>query len=146
VSLPGEMVPGLARPGRADICVLVFSDVSHVLEMKERVAKAERVKSAIAMAARMADEIRNPLAAVSGATQLIRQMDRRLALARPDIAPLLLDGDRVQIEQVIERESQRLDEIVQRFINSTEFSPEAIGERLAAESDRVRMPSALVGV
>ena len=73
-------------------------------------------------------------------------MDRRLALARPDIAPLLLDGDRVQIEQVIERESQRLDEIVQRFINSTEFSPEAIGERLAAESDRVRMPSALVGV
>ncbi len=53
--------------------VLFAEDVTVVREMERRLQRAERLAAIGELAARIAHEIRNPLAAISGSVQLLRQ-------------------------------------------------------------------------
>jgi len=52
--------------------VLIFQDVSDVVEMETELTRRERLAAAGELSARIAHEIRNPLAAISGSVQVLR--------------------------------------------------------------------------
>ncbi len=132
LTLPGEVVPGVTQPGNADVSIMVFSDISRILEMQEQVKRAERVRAAVHMAAEIAHEIRNPLAAVSGAAQQLRLLERKAAAGDVKSAEMLRKEGATFCE-IIFNESVRLDHICERFIDYTEFNPEAVSVRLTFE-------------
>ncbi|AMV71807.1 ATP-binding protein [Desulfuromonas carbonis] len=71
------------REGEGGLLV-VFQDLTQVLEMEERLKRADRLAAVGRLAAGMAHEIRNPLASISGSVQLmlegtdLPEDDRRL--------------------------------------------------------------------
>lgn len=131
LSLPAEAVPGLDRHGIMEGYLMVFSDISRILELQERIEKAERVKSTVRLAGEIAHEIRNPLAAISGAAQYLQQLERKAMMGdAQSIAQL--PKERSRIFGIIVAESGRLDKTIERFVDYTEYSPEAISVRLAS--------------
>ena len=126
VSLPMEAVPGLSRHGHLNGFIMVFSDISRVLEMKEQIKRAERVRAAVELAAEIAHEIRNPLTAISGAAQLLQHRDEQHA-GRPDVEVHV--KEREEALGIIVEQAGRVDRIMERFIDFTEYSPEALKVR-----------------
>jgi len=83
--------------------VVSFQDLSEVRREEERQRMQERMAAIGEMSARMAHEIRNPLASISGAAQLLST-----SRGPDDTARRLLD--------IVVRESRRLSEILQGFL------------------------------
>jgi len=130
LEMPAEIIPGLhGRKGLMEVCITVFSDISRIMAMREQIERAERVKTAVDLAAEIAHEIRNPLAAVSGAAQQLDQLEKKALLGDKASAEVLLE-ERRRIYEIIVTESARLDRTIERFIDYTEYSPEAIEVRL----------------
>jgi len=93
------------RSGRGEPAGIigVFQDLSTIKEMEERMRQADRLAAIGRLAANIAHEIRNPLASLSGAIEV---------LARE----LPLDTDRDRLAQVVLRESDRLNQIIKEFL------------------------------
>lgn len=53
--------------------ILSFEDVTHVMEMQEKVKRSEQLAVIGNMSARIAHEIRNPLASISGCVELMKR-------------------------------------------------------------------------
>ncbi len=83
--------------------LVVFQDVTHLRKMEERAKASERLAAFVRIAARMAHEIRNPLAAIRGASELLSRN------------PSALDSDKRLLEIVI-RESDRLNKLLGDFM------------------------------
>lgn len=83
--------------------LVVFSDVTHVRKMEDRVKTSEKQAAFVRIAAGMAHEIRNPLAALRGATELLSRN------------PAGLDSEKRLLEIVI-RESDRLNALLGDFL------------------------------
>lgn len=86
------------------------------LEVKERLATAGR------MAAQIAHEIRNPLAAISGAIQFLKN-------------ELHLDGDQKKLMEIVLKESVRVTQSIEQFLDLASpgkgaFSPVKLAEAL----------------
>jgi two-component system sensor histidine kinase PilS (NtrC family) len=93
------LVAGRGRVGR----LFTFQDVTEQ-RRREREAQSERRLAAIGqMAAGIAHEIRNPLASMTGAVQVLR---RELALT----------DEQARLMDIVVRESERLDETIQNFL------------------------------
>jgi two-component system sensor histidine kinase PilS (NtrC family) len=58
--------------GGAEGHVVIFQDVSGVVQMEQELTRQERLAAVGALSASIAHEIRNPLAAISGAIQMLR--------------------------------------------------------------------------
>jgi len=129
--LPAELMPGLLGRGMMQVYVMVFSDISRILEMQEQIERTERVRAAVALAGEIAHEIRNPLAAVSGFAQLMQELERKAALGNPQTVEAVRQ-EKIKAYSIIISESARLDQIMERFINYTEFGPEAMTVRLGS--------------
>jgi two-component system sensor histidine kinase PilS (NtrC family) len=84
--------------------LIVFQDLTEIASLEEQVRTKERMAALGEMAAGMAHELRNPLAAISGCVQV---------LERDEIAG---EGDSAQLRKVVVRESQRLDRIIRDFL------------------------------
>ncbi len=134
ISVPAAAVPGMRRSGMVEVGVLVFTDITRILEMQKQVQRAESVRRTVKLASDIAHEIRNPLAAVSGAAQLFQKLERNAALG-DERSAAVLDAERTRIYQIIKNESVRLDQIIESFINHAEFSPDAVAEKLRAFSE-----------
>lgn len=93
------------RSGQGELVGIigVFQDLSAIKEMEERMRQADRLAAIGRLAANIAHEIRNPLASLSGAIEV---------LARE----LPLDADRDRLAQVVLRESDRLNQIIKQFL------------------------------
>jgi two-component system sensor histidine kinase PilS (NtrC family) len=78
--------------------VVLIHDITEITRMKDRVARDERLVAAGRLAASMAHEIRNPLASLSGALQLVRE----------DRPSRMLD--------LAVSESERLNRLVENFL------------------------------
>lgn len=87
---------------REGTILIHFKDITEVKRLRERIARAERLAALGEMAARMAHEIRNPLASMSGSAQLLAK------------APL--SGEDRSLLAIIERESTRLDRLLSEFL------------------------------
>jgi len=85
--------------------VLVMEDVTSLREIEHLVRKEERFTAVGNLAASIAHEIRNPLASLSGAMQLIQPAE----------------GEE-ELYAIVQREVRRLNEMVTRFLQSTRSS------------------------
>lgn len=85
--------------------ILVFQDLTQIVEMEEQLRRSERLGAVGQLAAGMAHEIRNPLASLSGAVELL-------------LADLPSDGPSAgRLTQIVRRETERLDRLVSDFLS-----------------------------
>lgn len=106
----GDHIPvgySWARLNTPDGCgncrVYTMQDLSQIKKMEAQVQQSEKMAAIGQMAAGIAHEFRNPLAAISGAAQLLCQ----------DTS----DGTySVQLTNIISRESDRLDNVIREFL------------------------------
>lgn len=80
--------------------VVLFEDVTRLREMEAAVARDERLAAVGRLAAGLAHEIRNPLASLSGSVQLLR------------------DETKDPLYDIVLREVQRLNDLVEDFLDS----------------------------
>jgi len=97
----------------SDSLVYTFQDLSQIRRMENQIRQAEKMASIGQMAAGIAHEFRNPLAAISGAAQMLSQQQ-----AQPDQNRRLMN--------IILRESDRLERNITEFL---QFSKPATPEK-----------------
>jgi two-component system, NtrC family, sensor histidine kinase PilS len=89
-----DKIPGL---------VFSFQDLTEITKLEQEIRRRDRLASMGKMAAGIAHEIRNPLAAMRGSVQVLR-------------SELDLSEDQSHLMQIVLRESDRLDKIVSDFL------------------------------
>ena len=90
--------------------IAVCEDLSSMKQMEARVRQADRLATVGRMAANIAHEIRNPLASLTGAIEV---------LARDGD----LGGTRDRLAQIVVRESERLDHIIKDLLDYARPAP-----------------------
>ncbi|HIE10186.1 MAG TPA: PAS domain-containing protein [Kiritimatiellae bacterium] len=115
--------------------LIVFSDVTRLLDLQTKARMAERIQAAAEMATEIAHEIRNPLTAVAGSLELLDRLERS-ADSGDEHSRLLLRQNRSVLYSQVVREAQRMNRIIQRFLDHAEFSPEAL-KRIMAYADEM---------
>jgi two-component system sensor histidine kinase PilS (NtrC family) len=88
----------------------VFQDLSSIKQMEERMRQADRLATVGRLAANIAHEIRNPLASLSGAIEVLaRELPR--------------DAGQDRLVEIVLRESDRLNRIVKEFLEYARPAP-----------------------
>jgi len=90
--------------------VVIFQDVTQVVSMEHELRQSERLAAVGEMAARMAHEIRNPLAAISGSVQVLQ--------SSTDGDPMRAntDSERGRLMDIVVREVDRLNDLIRDFL------------------------------
>jgi two-component system sensor histidine kinase PilS (NtrC family) len=83
--------------------ILIFQDITKLLEMEDQVRMKERLATVGSLAAGIAHEIRNPLASLSGSIQILQ-------------GELALQGDNKHLMDIVVRETDRLNTIIMEFL------------------------------
>ncbi len=91
--------------GQPEGSVLIFQDLTRVLQLEEELRRSERLSAVGQLAAGLAHEIRNPLASLSGAIEL-------LASDLPEVDP-----NSRRLMRIVQRETGRLDRLVSSFLS-----------------------------
>ena len=98
------IAPLFAESGETSGMVITFQDLTTVRALEETSRRQDRMAAVGRMAASIAHEIRNPLAAMRGSIQMLRaEMDG--------------DTEQAQLMEIILRESDRLNKIVADYLN-----------------------------
>ena len=84
--------------------VITFQDLTHIRALEETSRRQDRLAAIGRMAASIAHEIRNPLAAMRGSIQMLR-------------ADMAADSSQTELMEIILRESDRLNRIISDFLN-----------------------------
>lgn len=118
-----SIAPLSGESGETSGMVITFQDLTNIRALEETSRRQDRMAAVGRLAASIAHEIRNPLAAMRGSIQMLRsEMDG--------------DSEQAQLMEIILRESDRLNRIVADYLNYARPRP--------AELDNVDI-SALVG-
>jgi two-component system sensor histidine kinase PilS (NtrC family) len=94
--------------------VVIFQDVSEVVQMERELRRSERLAAVGELSASIAHEIRNPLAAISGSIEI---MQRRLAAE---------EGESGRLMDIVVREVERLDLLITDFLHFARPGPSKI--------------------
>ncbi len=110
--------------------VIIFQDLTPVKQMEERIRISDRLAGVGELAAGLAHEIRNPLASIAGASQMLKES--------PGVA-----GDSRPLLEIIERESTRLNGLISDFLAYTGPSlknsgPVRLADLIAGIAEAVR--------
>src|SRR5512138_2482578 len=100
----------LGRDGRPMGAAVIFQDLTELRAMEERVARSERLADLGGVASGLAHELRNPLASMMGALDLLTE------------DPAMSSEDRRLMEIAI-REASRLDRLVSHFLDFARPAP-----------------------
>ncbi len=95
--------------------VMIFQDITGVVGMEDELRRQERMAAVGALAAGLAHEIRNPLAAISGSVQMLEEerCDREKE-----------DGDEgTQLMTIVVREADRLSRLIEDFLTFARPAP-----------------------
>ena len=96
--------PLSSEAGETTGIVISFQDLTQVRSLEETSRRQDRLAAIGRMAASIAHEIRNPLAAMRGSIQMLRsEMDK--------------DSSQMELMEIILRESDRLNRIITDFLN-----------------------------
>jgi two-component system sensor histidine kinase PilS (NtrC family) len=99
----GYTVSPLVGPGGADMgTALIFRDLTRWRELEEAMKRTERLADLGELSAGLAHELRNPLASLTGAIELIRAR-------QPD------GSEDERLTGIVLREAERLNQLVSRF-------------------------------
>ena len=115
----GSVVPiGLSVNPMADVdgrrcgVVAVFQDLSTVVRMREKVRSNDRLAAMGELSASIAHEIRNPLASIRGSVEMLQ-------------GELTLEEENARRFELIQRESERLNRIIEDFLEYARMRPPA---------------------
>ncbi len=100
---------------------VIFQDLSGLRAMEERVQRSERLADIGRVAAGLAHELRNPVAAMSGSIELLR-------------AGLELAPEEARLMDIVTREATRLNELVTRFL---EYARPSVPRRAPTDLGRL---------
>ena len=104
VRLGYSISPLSSESGQTTGMVITFQDLTKVRSLEETSRRQDRLAAIGRMAASIAHEIRNPLAAMRGSIQMLRsEMDN--------------DSSQTELMEIILRESDRLNQIITDFLN-----------------------------
>ena len=84
--------------------IVLFQDITEIHKMEQQLRIRERMAAVGAMAAGIAHEIRNPLAAIHGSVQMLKD-------------ELQLSHDQKKLMEIVLTESMRLHQTIQSFLN-----------------------------
>jgi len=114
-SVPVRMTFSALRSGEGERLGLISAceDLSAIREMESRMRQADRLATVGRMAANIAHEIRNPLASLTGAIEVLT-------------SPLTADDARGRLSQIVARESERLNHIIKNFLEYARPAPLSI--------------------
>jgi two-component system, NtrC family, sensor histidine kinase PilS len=98
------LFPLRGRDGEQIGRAVIFQDLTRLRSMEERVERSERLAEMGRVAAGLAHELRNPVAAMSGSIELLR-------------VGLHLDADEARLMDIVTREASRLNDLVTRFLD-----------------------------
>jgi signal transduction histidine kinase len=110
----------LTRDGHYLGCVFILIDFTQERRMARTLLRSERMAALGAMSARIAHEIRNPLASISGSAQLLRE------------TPLPSDADRKLVSLIV-TESARLNRILTGLLDYARDRSPSLREVSVAE-------------
>jgi two-component system sensor histidine kinase PilS (NtrC family) len=96
--------PLFSEAGDTTGTVITFQDLTHIRALEETSRRQDRLAAIGRMAASIAHEIRNPLAAMRGSIQMLR-------------ADLPSDSSQTELMEIILRESDRLNRIIGDFLS-----------------------------
>jgi two-component system sensor histidine kinase PilS (NtrC family) len=96
--------------GNTTGAVIDIQDVTRIREMESQLKKTDRLAAIGELSARIAHEIRNPLASISGSVQLISQSD------------MVPEKDRKLLD-IVQRETERLDCLLGDFLHYARPTP-----------------------
>ena len=99
-----SIAPLFTEEGETSGMVITFQDLTDVRAMEETSRRQDRLAAVGRLAASIAHEIRNPLAAMRGSIQMLR-------------AEMGGDSEQAQLMEIILRESDRLNKIVADYLN-----------------------------
>jgi len=99
-----SIAPLFLESGETSGLVITFQDLTDVRVMEETARRQDRLAAVGRLAASIAHEIRNPLAAMRGSIQMLRSEMKE-------------DSDHAQLMEIILRESDRLNKIVTDYLN-----------------------------
>jgi two-component system sensor histidine kinase PilS (NtrC family) len=99
----GLMVTMIALPDGGSGYLFTFQDVTELRRLERTARLQQRLAAVGEMAAGIAHEIRNPLAAMSGSIQVLRQ-------------DLPLNDEQAQLMDIVLRESERLNDTIRSFL------------------------------
>ena len=114
-----ELFLGLAASGLNDERgqqvghVVIFQDVTGVVGMEQELRRSERLAAVGEMAARMAHEIRNPLASISGSVQILQSGPQEAAR----------DPENARLMDIVVREVDRLNVLISDFLRYSRPAP-----------------------
>ena len=110
-----SIFPLFAESGETSGMVITFQDLTDVRAMEETSRRQDRLAAVGRLAASIAHEIRNPLAAMRGSIQMLRgEMDA--------------DSEQAQLMDIILRESDRLNNIVTDYLNYARPRPAQLND------------------
>jgi len=99
-----SLSPLFSETGDTTGTVITFQDLTHIRALEETSRRQDRLAAIGRMAASIAHEIRNPLAAMRGSIQMLRaDMDE--------------ESSETELMEIILRESDRLNRIISDFLN-----------------------------
>ena len=96
--------PLFSEVGDTSGTVITFQDLTHIRALEETSRRQDRLAAIGRMAASIAHEIRNPLAAMRGSIQMLR-------------ADMEGESSQTELMEIILRESDRLNRIISDFLN-----------------------------
>jgi two-component system sensor histidine kinase PilS (NtrC family) len=96
--------PLFSEGGDTTGTVITFQDLTHIRALEETSRRQDRLAAIGRMAASIAHEIRNPLAAMRGSIQMLR-------------ADMEGESSQTELMEIILRESDRLNRIISDFLN-----------------------------
>lgn len=95
--------PLTSESGETTGYVFSFQDLTEILKLEEEIRRQDRLAALGKMAAGIAHEIRNPLAAMRGSIQMLQ-------------SELQLDAEQSKLMRIVLRESDRLNRIIEDFL------------------------------
>jgi two-component system sensor histidine kinase PilS (NtrC family) len=114
-TVPVRMTFSALRSGEGERLGLISAceDLSAIRAMESRMRQADRLATLGRMAANIAHEIRNPLASLTGAIEVLT-------------SPLTAEDARERLSQIVARESERLNHIIKNFLEYARPAPLSI--------------------
>lgn len=114
-TVPVRMTFSALRSGEGERLGLIAAceDLSAIRAMESRMRQADRLATVGRMAANIAHEIRNPLASLTGAIEVLT-------------SPHTAEDARERLSQIVARESERLNHIIKNFLEYARPAPLSI--------------------
>jgi len=128
--LPADILPDGAGTGLLPVGIMVFNDLTPLLQRQHAARVADTLRVMNHAAAEIAHEIRNPLSAISGAVQLINNLEQAAASGELHCADRLARAKPELIAHIL-AETERVNHTIEKFINTTEFTPATLARQFA---------------